>query len=595
MTRINTNVASLRALQSVTNAQSQLSTTMTRLSTGLKINSGADDPSGLIASDALNSQITAINQSVQNSNLANNVISTADSALGQINGLLNQIRGLVQGGLNSGAMSQDQIQANQSQIDAALGAINKISGNTSFAGQKLIDGSMSFNTVVSSADTPKLADFQVNQALFGASSNITIQTTVTSVAKQGQLNYSGGALTSATTLEVAGSAGSQVLFFGASTTTQQIATAVNNVSDATGITAAYTSATAATLTSGSSSSANLITFTDATATADNASSTTATTVTFATAAASTTSVSVTTTGAITITLATSTSGGAVTATASSVAAAFATSSATSLVSIAATGTGVVAGTAAATALTGGSNAQLSLKSENYGSKEFASVNVLAGTFATKDANSSNAAATRSSGADVTAIINGQLATGSGLNASIHTATLDAQVSLDATTGNVANSTSTITVTGGGALFQIGQDVSVNGQIGLGIQAVNTARLGGVDGKLYQLGTGGGKSLQDVGPNVQGSTLVNILNEAMNKVSTLRGTLGAIQSDVIQTNVDSLGVALQNITQAKSDIVDTDFAAETANLTKDQILSQASMTVLGIANQQPNQVLNLLRG
>ncbi|HVW00748.1 MAG TPA: flagellin, partial [Planctomycetaceae bacterium] len=287
--------------------------------------------------------------------------------------------------------------------------------------------------------------------------------------------------------------------------------------------------------------------------------------------------------------------GAVTATASDVASAFATSSATSLVTIAATGTGVAAGTAAATALTGGSNAQLSLKSENYGSKEFASVNVLAGTFATKDANNSNTAATRSTGADVTAIINGQLATGSGLNASIHTATLDAQVSLDATNGNVVNSTSTITVTGGGALFQIGQDVSVNGQIGLGIQAVNTARLGGVDGKLYQLGTGGGKSLQDVGPNVQGSTLVNIINEAMNKVSTLRGTLGAIQSDVIQTNVDSLGVALDNITQAKSSIDDTDFAAETANLTKDQILSQASMTVLGIANQQPNQVLNLLRG
>ena len=97
-----------------------------------------------------------------------------------------------------------------------------------------------------------------------------------------------------------------------------------------------------------------------------------------------------------------------------------------------------------------------------------------------------------------------------------------------------------------------------------------------------------------GSTIQGSTLVNIINEAITQVSTLQARLGAVQSNVINTNVSTLGVALQNITQAKSQITDTDFAAETANLTRAQILSQASISVLSIANQTPNQVLKLLQ-
>ncbi|MCA9016961.1 MAG: flagellin, partial [Planctomycetaceae bacterium] len=98
---------------------------------------------------------------------------------------------------------------------------------------------------------------------------------------------------------------------------------------------------------------------------------------------------------------------------------------------------------------------------------------------------------------------------------------------------------------------------------------------------------------DVGPSVPGSDLVNIIEEAVNRVSTLRGRLGAIQKNVIETNVSSLGVALENISEARSQIVDTDFAVETANLTKAQILNQAGISVLSIANQNPQQVLSLL--
>ena len=235
MTRINTNVASLRGLRSLSKANELLDTSLTRLSTGLKINSGRDNPSGLIASETLRSQVSAIEQSIKNSSRANNVIATADAALGEVSNLLNQVRGLVQESLNSGALSQSEIEANQLQVDAALDAINRISANTVFAGDKLIDGSKSFTTQTTAADAAKLSDFQVNQALFGKSGTIEIKTEITQAAEKGQLNFSESSLSASATLEVAGAKGSQVLFLGASSTRADVRDAVNGLADVTGV------------------------------------------------------------------------------------------------------------------------------------------------------------------------------------------------------------------------------------------------------------------------------------------------------------------------------------------------------------------------
>jgi flagellin len=81
---------------------------------------------------------------------------------------------------------------------------------------------------------------------------------------------------------------------------------------------------------------------------------------------------------------------------------------------------------------------------------------------------------------------------------------------------------------------------------------------------------------------------------LNRVNNLRGRIGALQKNVVDTNISNLGVALENISAARSSIVDTDFATETANLQKAQVLSQAGISVLTIANQVPQQVLSLLR-
>ncbi|MEM1109218.1 MAG: flagellin, partial [Planctomycetota bacterium] len=75
--------------------------------------------------------------------------------------------------------------------------------------------------------------------------------------------------------------------------------------------------------------------------------------------------------------------------------------------------------------------------------------------------------------------------------------------------------------------------------------------------------------------------------------TLRGRLGAFQRNTVGSTIRSLGIALENTSAAESAIRDTDFAAETAELTRSQILVQAATNTLGIANSQPQNVLSLL--
>ena len=109
MTRVNTNVSSLSAQTRLQRTNNDLQTALTRLSTGLKINSGKDDPAGLIASESLRSDITSIGKALTNTQRANQIIGTADSALGQVSSLLNDIRGLVTEAANKGGLSDDEI------------------------------------------------------------------------------------------------------------------------------------------------------------------------------------------------------------------------------------------------------------------------------------------------------------------------------------------------------------------------------------------------------------------------------------------------------------------------------------------------------
>src|SRR5574340_613008 len=167
MTRINTNVSSLNAQKSLARTNVQLQEALTRLSTGLRINVGKDDPAGLIASEMLRSDIVSSQRAVTNTERANQIIATADSALGQVSSLLNDIRALVTEAANKGALSAEQIAANQSQIDSSLEAINRIAQTTSFQGRKLLDGSLDFTTT-NWVNAANCRTIQIDQANLGA-------------------------------------------------------------------------------------------------------------------------------------------------------------------------------------------------------------------------------------------------------------------------------------------------------------------------------------------------------------------------------------------------------------------------------------------
>ena len=132
MSVINTNVSSLIAQQALSQNNAALSTSLQRLSTGLKINSGADDPAGLIASQNLQAEQTGIQTAISNAGLAGNVIGTAEGGLNEVSSLLTQLQGLVGQAANTGALSAPEVAADQLQVDSILSTINRIADSTTF-------------------------------------------------------------------------------------------------------------------------------------------------------------------------------------------------------------------------------------------------------------------------------------------------------------------------------------------------------------------------------------------------------------------------------------------------------------------------------
>src|SRR6187402_3922675 len=105
MSRINTNVSSLIAQRVLNKNNDQLNTSLARLSTGLKINSGKDNPAGLIASENLRAEKTGLTSAIDNAERASNIIGTAEGGLNEVSSLLNELQSLVSSTANSGGLS----------------------------------------------------------------------------------------------------------------------------------------------------------------------------------------------------------------------------------------------------------------------------------------------------------------------------------------------------------------------------------------------------------------------------------------------------------------------------------------------------------
>lgn len=480
MARINTNVGAMIANTNLEKSQQALNTSLERLSSGMRINSGADDPSGLIASESLKSEIQGISTAIENSTQASNVISTADAALGEVSNLLVSIKGLVVQAANTGAMSPDEIQANQLQVDSAIASITRISNSTTFAGLQLLNGSLGY--ITSGVVTSAVHDLSINSAAFGTATTIPVVVNVVTSAQQAQLNYLQSSISNDVTIDVAGAIGTQEFSFVAGSKASAIAFQINRASDSTGIAAKLNSA--ANLSSG-----------------------------------------------------------------------------------------------------------ISFYSTGFGSSQFVSVQAVgsgpgAQAFNTTDVNGNSEV--RTTGRDAVATINGAKASADGNHVSLNTSNLSLSFNLDS---NFGLGTERFTITGGGAVFQLGAQVQSNQQVSIGIGSVAASKLGdAADGYLTDLVTGGNADL-----STDPGKASSIIDAAINQVSELRGRLGAFEQNTLQTNINSLQVALENVTSSESSITDTDFASETSNLTRSQILVQAGTSVLATANSTPQTVLALLSG
>lgn len=490
MGRINSNIPAISAGFRLATNQRSLAISLERLSSGLRINRGADDPAGLIVSERLRAEISAVGQAISNSERAINVISTTEAALGEVSSLLNDIQGLIVEAANRGAFSDEEVDANQLQIDSAIDSITRIANTATFAGRKLLDGSLDY--ITSGINTTMLANVNVMEANFGSRAYIPVEINVSLSALQAELHFGASATgNQAVTFDLQGAAGIITLTFPASTTTNQMVEQINNVSDATGITASANGYTA----------------------------------------------------------------GAGTLTAS----------------------GII------------------LNSAGYGSNAFVSVTVMQGggdLFLQNRAGAiadSTSGGGRTSGRDAAGTINGAATVGNGLKLALTSFLLDLNITLDETYG--AGSTS-FAVTDGGSLYQLGPRVNVNQQESIGVKSMQANKLGNrLVGFLSELQSGGAMALR----SGNFSAASDVMDQVITDVAVLRGRLGAFERNKLQPNINQLQIAVQNLTASESIIRDTDFAAETTELTRAQILVQAGTSILAIANAQQQNVLSLLGG
>lgn len=452
----------LNILNKTSADQSQV---LTRLSTGSKINRGADDPAGLIALKGLETELTAVDAALTSNQRTDAILNVADNAIGQVGSLLKEIQSLAQASANSAGLSSDELAANQSQIDNAIASIDRIIRTTEFNGKKLLDGSQGIS--VSGVDSTEITDVRVyNRDSTSSSTGVAVN--VTSAAEKAVVNnYATTSASSDTSISISGKLGTAVINIEAGANLSAVAAQVNEATAQTGVEAV-------------ASSSGLV-----------------------------------------------------------------------------------------------------LRSQSYGSGAFVKVNSISGD-TTNYANGSD------TGVDAGVTINGQTAAVDGLNVNFISGGLNVSFNLSEAFGTAASGSSSFTVADGGATFQLGTDSST--RVTLGVDGLFSSQLGSATaGYLSSLQSGGSNSVLN-----NPSQAAAIATEALNQIAKVQGRIGGFQKFQVQTALNSLNATKKGLDSARSVIGDVDYATETANLNRQNVLLQSAISLLGLSNQQSSQVLSLLR-
>ncbi len=475
---VNTNVMSLNAQRNLSRSQGMMQTSLQRLSSGLRINSAKDDAAGMAIASRFTTQIRGLNQAVRNANDGISLAQTAESALDELTNNLQRVRELAVQSANATNSASDRAALDQ-EVQQRIAEINRIASQTSFNGQKVLDGTFGN------------AQFQV-----GANVGETITVNLTTGVRANQI----GQIATETSGEVTAAA----------------------ISDG-GVTIALGSAGAVSIGASTAGSAPG-------QTADSAYAK--------------------------VTAINSAGVGGLTATASNVSTgAFSTvggGTATSTYNLTINGIDIYTGAdnvAIGASLTAADVAgQVNLFSTQTG----VSANVSGTDLVLTSSDGRNV--------DVTeAITLGAGASGTGI--------LAAQEGVTRGTVTLAAAEN---ITLGGA------DLAALNFSGTSI-AVDSTTIASVD----------------VLSVTNSETSIQRVDSALTSVSSLRSQLGAIQNR-FESTIINLQTVSENLSASRGRILDADFAAETANLTKAQILQQAGVSVLSQANAAPQIALSLLQ-
>jgi flagellin len=483
---INTNIASLNAQRNLGKTQGALNKSLERLSSGLRINSAKDDAAGLAISSRMTSQVRGLNQAVRNDNDGISLSQTAEGAMQESTNILQRMRELAVQSANDTNSASDRvnIQKEVSQLQAELG---RISEQTSFNGQNILDGSFT----AAKFHVGAFADQSITVNIGDTSATSMGAQTVSTIANVGALagaaDISGNNGVAIQNLVVSGSAASGNLAVALGDSAYDIAELINGASATTGVTAsAKTEVTLDNLVNGGT-----VTFDLSTSNADGTVGT-----------AATISASVTTTD--------------VTDLASAINAVSASTGVTATLN--ATGDGMTLESGL------GNDINILDAADSIGA---AGVFDIGGTTLTMAGNDS-------------IVVGGQVTTSS-------------------TSGYTVNTDTGVTIL---ASASEGSTLS-------SVAAVN------------------------VGTQTGANAALDVIDQALAFLSSTRADLGAVQNR-FESTIANLQSVSENVAAAKARIMDADFAAETANLTKAQVMQQAGVAMLAQANMLPQTVLALLQ-
>jgi len=240
---VNTNFASLNAQRNLTGSQGDMETAMTRLTTGLRINSAKDDAAGLAISERMTAQINGLNQGVRNANDGISLAQVAEASLNEVTNNLQRIRELAVQSSNATNTQADR-DALQSEVSQLLSEIDRVANKAKFNGVSLLDGSFTgsnFQVGANNGDIVTMSSIlDANVAALGSATQTT--TTATEGAGLGKFAISAltgfGTATAAGDFKVAGTdIGVLAVTTSASARAGDLVEAINNISATTGVTA----------------------------------------------------------------------------------------------------------------------------------------------------------------------------------------------------------------------------------------------------------------------------------------------------------------------------------------------------------------------